>query len=123
MGAQLSIVPDENAADDISFGSFWLIYPRKESRKDALKAWSQIDPKIWLDIIISCAAWRLEWARQERQFLPYAATWLRGERWEDELPQQVRVSSASHVPMKRDEPMAKSELPQSVRDLIAKMKR
>lgn len=69
------------------FDQFWSIYPRKVAKADARKAWAQTE-KIRPDLktIISAiqAACKTEqWMRSGGQFIPYAATWLRGERWED----------------------------------------
>lgn len=69
------------------FEIFWKEYPRKIAKADARKAWNQtskIRPS--LDQVLNSlkAACKTEqWMRSGGQFIPYAATWLRGERWED----------------------------------------
>ncbi|MNH08813.1 hypothetical protein D3C79_682460 [compost metagenome] len=37
---------------------------------------------------IALAAWTVstDWTKDGGQFIPHAATWLNGKRWEDELP-------------------------------------
>lgn len=69
------------------FESFWSTYPRKLARKDAEKAWRQIHPAKQLDVVKALRAHVEAWKRKgtEKQFIPYPATWLRGERWEDEI--------------------------------------
>lgn len=126
MGAQLSIVgiePLPEPEEEICFESFWLLYPRKESKKDAAKAWAQTPEDARATAIIAAANWRREWARQEREVhkIKLPATWLRGECWEDELPTPA-YTHQSQVPAEREAPHIRSELPQKVRDLIAKMK-
>lgn len=112
--------PMENAADP--FEDFWILYPRHEAKKDARKAWEQIPKSLHNQILTATALWRPVWLDDERKWLPYAATWLRGERWEDELPAQLRkLASAAHVQAVL--PTAeRGEMPQHVRDLIAKLR-
>jgi hypothetical protein len=49
--------------------------------------WDKINPDMFLTKKIMDALSSLiagEWATKERCFIPHAATWLNGERWEDE---------------------------------------
>ena len=70
------------------FDKFWKVYPKKVAKADARKAWEQtkaIRPDIETVIKAVQAASRTEqWMRGAGQFIPHAATWLRGERWEDQ---------------------------------------
>jgi hypothetical protein len=75
---------DKNQAQ---FEQFWKIYPRKVAKADARKAWAQTE-KIRPDLqtvitAVQNACKTDQWMRGGGQFIPYAATWLRGERWED----------------------------------------
>jgi hypothetical protein len=69
------------------FDKFWQVYPRKIAKADARKAWAQtqsVRPN--LDVLINAitsACKTDQWMRGGGQFIPYPATWLRGERWED----------------------------------------
>ena len=71
------------------FDKFWAIYPRKVAKADARKAWAQtkdIRPDITKLLSAVHAACKTEqWMKSGGAFIPYPATWLRGERWEDEL--------------------------------------
>jgi len=73
---------------DQEFDLFWSIYPRHIAKADARKAWKQtakIRPT--LDLLTSALEAQKKSAQwQSEQFIPYPATWLRGERWEDCLP-------------------------------------
>lgn len=73
------------------FESFWAIYPRKKSRAAAEKAWLKVAPDSGLAqrILDAVAAQRKspEWTKDGGQFVPHAATWLNGRRWEDEVEQ------------------------------------
>jgi hypothetical protein len=71
------------------FDQFWAAYPKKVAKADARKAWAQtkdVRPDITTVISAVTAACKTEsWMKQGGTFIPYPATWLRGERWEDEL--------------------------------------
>lgn len=119
MGLALVSTSNEIAAD---FDTFWLLYPKRMARKEARRAWDRLSAADQLAAIVGLAAWRRVWlARGEMQYVPHAATWINGERWTDELPVEVTSSHASHqvVTTKAGE---RGEMPQSVKDLIAKLK-
>jgi hypothetical protein len=66
---------------------FWPKYPRKVSRKSALKAFLKIDltQDLMTKIIESVdkQAKSPKWQEKGGEYIPHAATWLNGERWED----------------------------------------
>ena len=66
-----------------TFVEFWQIYPNRRAKKDALKAWQQVNPKDIATIMQAVENHKTsdQW---QRGFIPYAATWIRGKRWEDE---------------------------------------
>ena len=69
------------------FDTFWMLYPRRVSRKDAQLAWSKLTEAQRFAAIQSLPIHVRYWnaAGTGKEFLPYPATWLRGERWTDEL--------------------------------------
>lgn len=69
------------------FESFWGHFPRKLARKDAEKAWLKIRPAEQLAVIEGIKKHVAFWKQQgtEKQYIPYPATWLNGERWKDEI--------------------------------------
>jgi hypothetical protein len=74
---------------DDSFDKFWKAYPKKVAKADARKAWGQTanvrpDTESLLNAILAQCKTE-QWMRGNGQFIPYPATWLRGERWDDEL--------------------------------------
>ena len=79
------------------FNTFWANYPRRQAKKDALRAWSKIKPPI-SDVLKA-----LEWQKRSKQwldgFIPLPATYINGERWNDE-PAKPVISAASHVTFK-----------------------
>lgn len=79
---------------DPQFAAFWDAYPRRVAKKDARKAWAEIDPDpITATKIIAALEWQREqpaWLKEGGQFVPYPASWLRAERWTDEPPAPVK---------------------------------
>ena len=71
------------------FDTFWKAYPKKVAKADARKAWLQtkdVRPDTETLLKAIAAQCRTEqWMRGAGQFIPYPATWIRGERWEDEI--------------------------------------
>lgn len=76
-----------------TFPTVWQPYPRKESKKDALKAWCQLDPdEALIANILTALAWQVElWEQRSDWYTPpLLATYLRAERWTDEPPKSLR---------------------------------
>lgn len=71
------------------FDQFWDAYPRKVGKQDAQKAWTKIKPDTVLLALILTAIEKqkagADWLREDGQFIPHPATWLRGGRWLDEV--------------------------------------
>ena len=69
------------------FDKFWASYPKKVAKADARKAWLQtkdVRPDIAKLLCAITAACKTEqWMKSGGSFIPYPATWLRGERWDD----------------------------------------
>lgn len=119
----LKLVETEPIAEQATFEDFWALYPRHVAKKDALKAWGHIDPELYVAIVIAVYHWRRVWALKESQFVPYPASWLRGERWDDELPSDAIPMHASHAQARPPEQGKKSEMPQFVKEMIRRMKK
>lgn len=69
------------------FDEFWSAYPRKDGRKDAMKAWNKLKPDADLrEKILSALAIQAKsakWTERDGQFVPHGSTYLNGERWLD----------------------------------------
>jgi ribosomal protein L37AE/L43A len=76
-------------SDEDGFEEFWKIYPRKCKKGDARKAWGQTKkirpPLAELLKTVYAARASKQWHKDDGDFIPYPATWLRGECWSDEL--------------------------------------
>jgi len=74
----------------ILFDAFWQAYPKKVGKADALKAFAKLKPdnELMQTILAAIAQWSKtdQWSKDNRQYVPMPATYIRGRRWEDELP-------------------------------------
>lgn len=108
----------------ITFDTLWSLYPKRVARKDAERAWAKLSEADKMQAITALVDWARVWrARGEMQYVPHCSTWLNGERFHDELPQDCSPRHASHVPAKPQDQTPRGEMPQSVRDAIARLKR
>jgi hypothetical protein len=119
-------VLDDNWA---TFENFWLLYPRKVAKLDARKAWLRLTTAQTVACLTALVMWRKQWMdRGELQFVPHAATWLHGERWEDELPTPLKPAdsaplSSSHLPANLPHQSERSAMPDHVRALLASLRK
>lgn len=65
------------------FDAWYALYQRKDAKADALKAWRALNPDKALQarMIAAVKAWR--WS-EDVQKRPLPASWIRGERWNDQ---------------------------------------
>ena len=71
-----------------AFAEFWNAYPRKKSKATAIKAWKKINPNPeTIDTIMHGLRLALasdDWRRDSGRFIPYPASWLNAQGWQDE---------------------------------------
>lgn len=85
------VVPQEGDLSDKLFERFWNAYPkvRRQKKKDAKKAWDKLKPSLELchQMAVALEAQKRseEWTRDGGRYIPMPATWIRGERWTDEI--------------------------------------
>jgi phage replication O-like protein O len=82
---------------DPDFDTFWSAYPKKRDKGNALKAWRKLNgTRPTLEVILKAITDQkqsADWTKDNGQFIPYPATWLNGQRWEDEVTVQVHHES------------------------------
>ena len=82
------------------FDAFWAVYPRRRAKGDARKAWKALkpSPELQQKILnaVSAQSQSPDWQKEEGKYIPYPASWLRGERWEDE-PETGAATGESDV--------------------------
>lgn len=83
-------------APDGAFDRFWLAYPKRKSKGQALKAWNKLKPNEQLQdrihIALERAKTSAEWRKDNGQFIPHPASWLNAMGWEDEQSTELNGS-------------------------------
>lgn len=83
------------------FAIFWAAYPKKKSKITAFKAWKKIKPVPTiadaqkLAQIVRMHSEQPNWNKDGGQFIPYPATWLNQEAWNDSLETTTTDAYAS----------------------------
>ena len=70
----------------MAFDDFWSVWPRKEGKANAVKAYEKALKQISEpELMEKVRAYVSSPARPDVKFVPHAATWLNGERWLDDF--------------------------------------
>lgn len=73
---------------ELLFTEFWKAYPNKKAKQAAVKAWKRLKPdRALFNVIMQAleAAKRSDqWSRDGGRYIPHPATWINGQRWEDQ---------------------------------------
>lgn len=106
-GQQLALLDDVEAeASEDLFEQAWKHWPRKESKKTARERFrritrrgngtrSAIAAQMLAEAITAHGDAYRAWPEQEQQAVPYLASWLNAERWDEPLP-QPRAARGTH---------------------------
>lgn len=74
---------------DELFNQFWNAYPKKQGKSNALRSWKKlkISNELFNIIMQKLELFKKseDWLKEKGKYIPYPATWINGERWEDEL--------------------------------------
>lgn len=83
-------IPPYSPPTGEGFDQFWAAYPKKRSKGAARKAWDKLHVDSTMQATILQAIERAkqseDWQKDGGQYIPYPATWLNDEGWEDEEP-------------------------------------
>lgn len=75
------------------FEIFWEAYPRKQKKKEALRAWESMNcgNGLFGKVMEKLEAFKRSdsWTRDGGRFIPMPASWINGERWNDEVSCEV----------------------------------
>ena len=82
------------------FEEFWKVYPRREAKASAEKSWTRQGLDGVADRIVEDVTARVADAGQwtERKFTPLPATYLNGQRWEDEWKPSTPSATITALP-------------------------
>lgn len=84
-GKETNISSSKDDGVDYYFDQLWEEYPRKVGKAAAKKAFKTASKKIdFYDLLPKYETFVKTLAGKEEQFIPHLATWLNGERWNDE---------------------------------------
>ena len=72
----LTIKEPSLKSDLESFDTFWLLYPKKIAKADAIKAWKQVLKKKTADEMIALTKAYSESKLPDMTYIPYPASWL-----------------------------------------------
>ena len=103
------------ARDDEAFDAFWSVYPRKEAKKAARKAWDKTNPDERLDVWAAAVRYRDD-PNREPEFTKHPERWLNAGCWDDDpLPSRTNSNDKrTHQPIEewwdRSEPSGELEL-------------
>ena len=91
------------------FKKFWENYPKKRAKKTAERAWKKIKLCQVPAIFAAVERWKKteEWKREGGRFIPYPATFLNDERWED-MPEELQRQEAERS---EEREMVKARIP------------
>jgi hypothetical protein len=83
----LNPCPNPSGSDEGGFIAFWSLYPKKEAKQAAVKAWRKVKADELPTIMAGLrkAIQTEQWRKDDGQFVPLPASWLNGRRWTDEL--------------------------------------
>lgn len=80
-----SAAAERRTAVDDEFAAWWQQYPLKKDKGHAAKAYRAARRKVSAEVLLEGLQRQLpDLQRREPAKIPYAATWLNGERWADE---------------------------------------
>jgi hypothetical protein len=92
LDTEINIKPILYKAD---FDLFWSKYPKKINKLSASKAWKKIkhNEELFNKIINSLDKHikSVNWLKDGGQFIPHGASWLNGERWNDEVEEAQTI--------------------------------
>lgn len=83
-GARTPASAHTREAADAAFATFWATYPRRTAKRDARKAWDKALTRSDAATITAAAARYRDEPGRDSRYTPHPATWLNGDRWEDE---------------------------------------
>jgi hypothetical protein len=82
----------------LAFSSFWSLYPRKQSKQEALRNYLKLKPNTDMQNRILQALHEQiasdQWTRDEGRFIPLPSTWLHQQRFNDEVATSNATSTA-----------------------------
>ncbi len=123
--AKMTDTDGKSATAPISFEDFWLLYPKRQAKKDATRAWAKMSEADRLAALVAVVDWRAVWrSRGDDRYTPLPASWLNAERWTDEVTAEfTRPTHASHVLAKPKEQSERGPIPAHVLAALERLRK
>lgn len=90
-------IVDAELVDDkeLWFSEFWKLYPRHVAKANAEKAFKKkcTSEKVYTAIMNGLQTYVASCKGKDPQYIAHPATWLNGERWNDEVPTKTKSSN------------------------------
>jgi hypothetical protein len=119
------------------FEDFWKSYPKKMAKPKAQKAFEKecVSDGAFLNIMTGLDHWNAYWdTLPDKQFIPYPASWINGQRWNDDVPtsrhasaSKIKIPMPAYMQQQKDQGMTEShpvtaEQVKAIKDAQRKMK-
>jgi hypothetical protein len=106
-----------------AFDEFWKAWPKRVAKKEALRAWERIAPEKYPLIMAALPRHKKQpvWLKEGGIYIPYPATWLNGERWEDEIILQEDVDAEFFIHALQNHPVMPEGLTINFKNRVIKM--
>lgn len=82
---------------EVEFEEFWKIYPRKQSKQNAIKLYKKLYATSRNGDILAGLKRQIPYFPKDLQYVPMPSTWLNQRRWEDEIQMKSNVSNCSSI--------------------------
>ena len=95
------------AQTEKDFDTFWDEYPNRKGKGKAREAFKKAIKKTTLETMLEAVRRQkqgAQWKKDDGRFIPYPATWLNQERWEDEVDGGNGNGISSGYPAGMDDP-------------------
>lgn len=120
---QLRLIEEVQEEQEFTFDDFWALYPRRVAKKAARTAWDRISSKQHQIILESLFEWARIWNGRDLDYIPHPASWLNGERWEDDFPPGHKPYAAARQQEEKNVEMGERKaMPKHVLDAIKRMR-
>lgn len=102
--SSIPIIKEAPKNSENKFSEWWAVYPRREGKADAQKAYEKAIKRADHETLMAGAKRVADNPPAEAKFIPMPATWLNGDRWLDEKPARnqeaagtTQASAPDHV--------------------------
>ena len=101
---------EKNSDAENGFDVFWEHYPRHDSKQKARESYIKALKKgVTLDVLLGAIEKQKQtrqWQENGGQYIPYPATWLNQQRWEDEVLTEMPQQRKFQAPIRKNDAQA-----------------